>query len=62
MQACGLKHPQLGCIEIARIVTPHAGVWIETQGRKQQAKRQIVTPHAGVWIETPTIPIKKRKY
>ena len=34
------------------MVTPHAGVWIETHERKWVLDIIKVTPHAGVWIET----------
>ena len=34
------------------LVTPHAGVWIETVCAVQRGERREVTPHAGVWIET----------
>ena len=34
------------------MVTPHAGVWIETRMTPPKARRCRVTPHAGVWIET----------
>ena len=35
-----------------QIVTPHAGVWIETKGANDVYTGVDVTPHAGVWIET----------
>ena len=34
-----------------RIVTPHAGVWIEIPTRPKRRREKPVTPHAGVWIE-----------
>ncbi|KNY27424.1 hypothetical protein Bccel_2695 [Pseudobacteroides cellulosolvens ATCC 35603 = DSM 2933] len=34
------------------MVTPHAGVWIETLSNHHPAYSIAVTPHAGVWIET----------
>jgi len=34
------------------MVTPHAGVWIETYPVPHASKSHVVTPHAGVWIET----------
>ena len=34
------------------MVTPHAGVWIETDCKQMNGCRCRVTPHAGVWIET----------
>ena len=33
-------------------VTPHAGVWIETEVTYSFWDVIRVTPHAGVWIET----------
>ena len=33
-------------------VTPHVGVWIETQENRTTVIRSVVTPHVGVWIET----------
>ena len=52
MQACGLKHILESCLKHLKIVTPHAGVWIETSFFLNQIGGVIVTPHAGVWIET----------
>ena len=34
------------------VVTPHAGVWIETLYKPHLPGTRLVTPHAGVWIET----------
>ena len=34
-----------------RIVTPHAGVWIEIESDANNGHAELVTPHAGVWIE-----------
>ena len=34
------------------MVTPHAGVWIETAQTSTEKPAETVTPHAGVWIET----------
>jgi len=34
------------------MVTPHAGVWIETNFNPSLLISSSVTPHAGVWIET----------
>ena len=34
------------------VVTPHVGVWIETQNMKINQMNNEVTPHVGVWIET----------
>ncbi|HQO32879.1 MAG TPA: hypothetical protein PK534_11795, partial [Chitinophagales bacterium] len=39
-------------IPIAIWVTPHAGVWIETDAYCGKYHAKEVTPHAGVWIET----------
>ena len=33
-------------------VTPHVGVWIETEDRFSHFAKRRVTPHVGVWIET----------
>ena len=33
-------------------VTPHVGVWIETENYTLTTIMQNVTPHVGVWIET----------
>ena len=35
-----------------RAVTPHVGVWIETQIWQNIGATDWVTPHVGVWIET----------
>ena len=50
---CGLKQRLHRSRVIADIVTPHAGVWIETTEPKNAKTTYGVTPHAGVWIETP---------
>ncbi len=34
------------------MVTPHVGVWIETQMQDVLGDEDAVTPHVGVWIET----------
>ena len=34
------------------IVTPHVGVWIETNQTIECFCDEEVTPHVGVWIET----------
>ena len=34
------------------MVTPHVGVWIETDIYNQIDGKVEVTPHVGVWIET----------
>ena len=33
-------------------VTPHVGVWIETESIERRHVLIKVTPHVGVWIET----------
>ena len=33
-------------------VTPHVGVWIETEILQREKHWTSVTPHVGVWIET----------
>ena len=38
-------------------VTPHVGVWIETQKCSYNGGRSCVTPHVGVWIETPCVMV-----
>ena len=35
-----------------KIVTPHVGVWIETELHINNNYVEYVTPHVGVWIET----------
>jgi len=52
MQACGLKHLLPVHPQTLYQVTPHAGVWIETNGTMLVGLSAGVTPHAGVWIET----------
>ena len=37
---------------IKTCVTPHVGVWIETEIREIFSQFLDVTPHVGVWIET----------
>ena len=39
------------------VVTPHAGVWIETCVYGVSITPTIVTPHAGVWIETLSVVV-----
>ena len=48
---CGLKRLFFHIAKLL-LVTPHAGVWIETGLRNLGRNGGIVTPHAGVWIET----------
>ena len=52
MRECGLKRLSLFLSLIVLVVTPHAGVWIETRNTPLTSLIGIVTPHAGVWIET----------
>jgi len=59
MQACGLKPFRLLTKQLTNVVTPHAGVWIETLHRVQRTWKAFVTPHAGVWIETENKRLKK---
>ena len=40
---------------IDALVTPRAGVWIETQVVPRSPHPKKVTPRAGVWIETTAI-------
>ena len=51
MRECGLKPLFEVSREISE-VTPHAGVWIETNAVGLLHLTKYVTPHAGVWIET----------
>ena len=37
------------------LVTPHVGVWIETQSLATYCSILAVTPHVGVWIETSVV-------
>ena len=56
---CGLKLDELLGIFNRVKVTPHAGVWIETDIAAELSPSAFVTPHAGVWIEThPTTPLR----
>jgi len=53
-RVCGLKrNMSTGNQLIIDLVTPHAGVWIETVIHDIERGAERVTPHAGVWIETP---------
>ena len=57
MRECGLK-PTPNCVQkLLVVVTPHAGVWIETFPYSAFCDQGKVTPHAGVWIETHHVPI-----
>ena len=38
------------------VVTPHTGVWIETNSICQTKLLTGFTPHTGVWIETLPLP------
>ena len=49
---CGLKLSVVGMIVLGVSVTPHVGVWIETQIVSTSEMAYRVTPHVGVWIET----------
>ena len=42
-------------------VTPHVGVWIETQPYLIIRLLRLVTPHVGVWIETSKASAKNVK-
>jgi len=55
MQACGLKQKKCVTWVHHATVTPHAGVWIETDVGKGAWFTTPVTPHAGVWIETVNV-------
>ena len=52
MRECGLKPLVVSLLLRQIMVTPHAGVWIETAIFARQSMLPYVTPHAGVWIET----------
>ena len=49
---CGLKQKCQYYHQNRQYVTPHVGVWIETDMRTKEVPRDSVTPHVGVWIET----------
>ena len=49
---CGLKLPLLRANGYGHRVTPHVGVWIETDLLLHPGDDSMVTPHVGVWIET----------
>ena len=51
MRECGLKSTYEEILEIAKFVTPLAGVWIEIGTYRIFNFRINVTPLAGVWIE-----------
>ena len=51
-RACGLKLNLFGLKGTGKTVTPHTGVWIETEILQFQGAEPDVTPHTGVWIET----------
>ena len=48
---CGLKLHVISSVQHHE-VTPHVGVWIETDVTICSYTRLFVTPHVGVWIET----------
>ena len=52
MWECGLKHLSMAVLPMPLLVTPHVGVWIETQKMSNVREGLAVTPHVGVWIET----------
>ena len=52
MWECGLKHEKSDHITRDPKVTPHVGVWIETEAIGNYIAGSLVTPHVGVWIET----------
>ncbi len=52
MRECGLKLVSHEAPRFNHGVTPHAGVWIETDPFTVASPTTQVTPHAGVWIET----------
>ena len=51
LRECGLKYRLLLKLQLYRIVTPLAGVWIEIYLPPSAAFSMLVTPLAGVWIE-----------
>ena len=48
---CGLKSIKLVCCDVACIVTPLVGVWIEICNSSGTIDDVVVTPLVGVWIE-----------
>ena len=54
VRECGLKRGRKAQQAGRAIVTPRAGVWIETDSGRADAATRRVTPRAGVWIETRT--------
>ena len=48
---CGLKYFTSGLLELAKIVTPFMGVWIEITNIYTRVSVDDVTPFMGVWIE-----------
>ena len=53
VRECGLKHHLHISFFDFLVVTPRAGVWIETFSGREAGGPAAVTPRAGVWIETP---------
>ena len=52
-RARGLKPLPEGAVRSKPRVAPHAGAWIETDGKKLCIFwKKVVAPHAGAWIET----------
>ena len=55
MRVCGLKLYPPNYNKKQLVVTPYAGVWIETISCINSLTERHVTPYAGVWIETQTL-------
>ena len=58
---CGLKQKCQYYHQNRQYVTPHVGVWIETDMRTKEVPRDSVTPHVGVWIETQSGILKRTR-
>ena len=52
MRERGLKPMIVRKVDNILEVAPHAGAWIETFTRQEEAPVKPVAPHAGAWIET----------
>ena len=50
----GLKYHCSGASNIANVVAPHVGAWIEITTNKQPIRQNPVAPHVGAWIEITT--------
>ena len=61
MWECGLKPLYHSRLAYRRNVTPHVGVWIETDLANRRELWEKVTPHVGAWIETYEDNPKPRK-